>query len=53
VVETVTAANGRNLLTRIAPGTADARLQAVTGIWKDRAEEKSTVEIMKDLRSDD
>jgi hypothetical protein len=29
------------------------RLRAVTGIWKDRTEGKSTDEIMKELRRDD
>jgi plasmid stability protein len=30
-----------------------ARLEAVTGIWKDRTAGKSTDEIMQELRSDD
>ena len=29
------------------------RLRAVTGIWKDRAEGKTTDELMKELRGDD
>ncbi len=30
-----------------------ARLESITGIWKDRANGKSTDEIMKELRGDD
>lgn len=29
------------------------RLEAVKGIWKDRAEDKTTDEIMKEIRGDD
>lgn len=53
----------RDILTRVVeepqpgpPRTVEqmtARLAAVTGIWKDRTEGKSTEEIMQELRSDD
>jgi plasmid stability protein len=56
-------AEAREILTRSvngekiqAPRTTEEmreRLLAVTGIWKDRTEGKSTNEIMKELRCDD
>ncbi len=45
--------DGEKILPPRTPEEMRERLLAVTGIWKDRAEGKSTDEIMKELRGDD
>lgn len=45
--------SGETLLPPRSPEEMRERLKAVSGIWKDRLEGKTTDEIMKELRGDD